>query len=495
MKKLCSLVCAAAVALSLTVPVFAQGTPGEVATDLAQIVYDAPWETDTAKQMVQQVQQNPDLYVNRLIANAAIRAVADETVFDFVPGTIGSIIQTRIQVKTDNINFSAGLFLGLEDYENNKKGTTTELKQNSEQEFTLTVDFAQEPALGSYMNIYVFSNVLQTGEYVGVSDKGQILESGSLYGNDLGSRTGNFWVPGSGTYTFTHVDALEPAPTATPDPTATPVPTATPAPTSQPTATPAPTGAPVPTATPAPTGIPVPTSAPVPTATPAPGTGTPGEVVGDKADQLLKNPANTQLANEIVTQINYDKTVNVSNKVANAMAAAIQYSPMAVSATQNGVQFASTLHSDNSGFVLVPESAAIEGDRAQVSLHFVDGNGNVAQPKLGALVTVKIPGKTMPAGDYVLVGEGNRMIDSVTVTTVGSDTLISFWAPHFSTYAIVPRSAYVASTGNGGNTGSTANNPIKATGLDMSMALMGVVAMAGVAVVGGAVVAKKSKEN
>ena len=177
MKKLCSLVCAAAVALSLTVPVFAQGTPGEVATDLAQIVYDAPWETDTAKQMVQQVQQNPDLYVNRLIANAGIRAVADETVFDFVPGTIGSIIQTRIQVKTDNINFSAGLFLGLEDYENNKKGTTTELKQNSEQEFTLTVDFAQEPALGSYMNIYVFSNALKTEEYINVSDKKQILES------------------------------------------------------------------------------------------------------------------------------------------------------------------------------------------------------------------------------------------------------------------------------------------------------------------------------
>ena len=483
MKKLCSLVCAAVVALSLTVPVFAQGTPGEVATDLAQIVYDAPWETDTAKQMVQQVQQNPDLYVNRLIANAGIRAVADER-FGYIPVAIGSTIQTGVQPEAYN-NFYGSLSLGIEDYENNKEGTKAEFKQNSGQEFTLTVDFAQEPALGSYMSLYVHSDALQTGEYVGVSDKGQILESGSLYGNDFGSREGNFWVPGSGTYTFTHVDALEPAPTATPDPTATPVPTATPAP----------TGAPVPTATPAPTGIPVPTSAPVPTATPAPGTGTPGEVVGDKADQLLKNPANTQLANEIVTQINYDKTVNVSNKVANAMAAAIQYSPMAVSATQNGVQFASTLHSDNSGFVLVPESAAIEGDRAQVSLHFVDGNGNVAQPKLGALVTVKIPGKTMPAGDYVLVGEGNRMIDSVTVTTVGSGTLISFWAPHFSTYAIVPRSAYVASTGNGGNTGSTANNPIKATGLDMSMALMGVVAMAGVAVVGGAVVAKKSKEN
>ncbi len=33
MKKLCSVLCAATVAFSLAVPVFAQATPGEVATD------------------------------------------------------------------------------------------------------------------------------------------------------------------------------------------------------------------------------------------------------------------------------------------------------------------------------------------------------------------------------------------------------------------------------------------------------------------------------
>ena len=294
----------------------------------------------------------------------------------------------------------------------------------------------------------------------------------------------------------------EPTPTATPAPTAQP--SATPAPTAQPSATPAPTAQPTatpapsaqPTATPAPTtqptATPAPTSAPVPTATPVPGT--PGEITGDKADQLLKDPNNTQLANEIVTQINYERYMNVTSKVATAVANAIRYNPMNLGASKDGIQFGATLHKDNSGFVLVPESAAIEGDRAQVSLHFEDGKGNVVQPKLGGLVTVKIPGKTMPAGDYVLVGEGNRMIDSVTVTTVGNDTVISFWAPHFSTYAIVPRSAYVAPSDNN-NGGSTAVNPIKATGLDMSMALMGVVAMAGVAVVGGAAVAKKAKKD
>ena len=267
-----------------------------------------------------------------------------------------------------------------------------------------------------------------------------------------------------------------------------PIPTATPAPTGAPvpTATPAPTGAPVPTATPAPTGAPVPTATPVP--------GTPGEITGDKADQLLKDPSNTQLANEIVTQINYERYMNVTSKVATAVANAIRYNPMNLGASKDGIQFGATLHKDNTGFVLVPESAAIEGNRAQVSLHFEDGKGNVVQPKLGGLVTVKIAGKTMPAGDYVLVGEGNRMIDSVTVTTVGNDTVISFWAPHFSTYAIVPRSAYVAPSDNN-NGGGTVGNPIKATGLDMSMALMGVVAMAGVAVVGGAAVAKKAKKD
>ncbi len=293
---------------------------------------------------------------------------------------------------------------------------------------------------------------------------------------------------------FTLEKKEAPAPTATPAPTAQP--TATPAPTAQPSATPAPTSAPVPTATPAPTAqptaTPVPTGAPVPTATPVPGT--PGEITGDKADQLLKDPNNTQLANEIVTQINYERYMNVTSKVATAVANAIRYNPMNLGASKDGIQFGATLHKDNSGFVLVPESAAIEGNRAQVSLHFEDGKGNVVQPKLGGLVTVKIAGKTMPAGDYVLVGEGNRMIDSVTVTTVGNDTVISFWAPHFSTYAIVPRSAYVAPSDNN-NGGGTVGNPIKATGLDMSMALMGVVAMAGVAVVGGAAVAKKAKKD
>ena len=477
MKKLCSLVCAAAVALSLTVPVFAQGTPGEVATDLAQIVYDAPWETDTAKQMVDLVQQNSNLYVNTLIGNAGIRAIATANQ-QFGTG------YCKVSHNIDDIGIWALINLRMEktDGENNS-GSKVELKKTSDIGFELNVEFEKEPELGAYLFIDVHSDaaLFKEGSYVGFSTKGQTLESGAYSykdpQEDWGSgfkqqSSGRFWIPGSGTYTFTHVDALEPTPTATPAPTAQP--TATPAPSAQPTATPAPTNAPVPTATPVP--------------------GTPGEITGDEADQLLKDPSNTQLANEIVTQINYERYMNVTSKVANAVANAIQYNPMNLGAAKDGIQFGATLHKDNSGFVLVPESAAIEGDRAQVSLHFEDANGNTAQPKLGGLVTVKISGKTMPAGDYVLVGEGNRMIDSVTVTTVGNDTVISFWAPHFSTYAIVPRSAYVAPSDNN-NGGSTAVNPIKATGLDMSMALMGVVAMAGVAVVGGAVIAKKAKKD
>ncbi len=321
----------------------------------------------------------------------------------------------------------------------------------------------------------------------------QYVTGGTYNGEPIVATLG-FILERTGAPTPTATPAPTAQPTATPAPTAQP--TATPAPTAQPSATPAPTSAPVPTATPAPTAqptaTPVPTGAPVPTATPVPGT--PGEITGDKADQLLKDPNNTQLANEIVTQINYERYMNVTSKVATAVANAIRYNPMNLGASKDGIQFGATLHKDNSGFVLVPESAAIEGNRAQVSLHFEDGKGNVVQPKLGGLVTVKIAGKTMPAGDYVLVGEGNRMIDSVTVTTVGNDTVISFWAPHFSTYAIVPRSAYVAPSDNN-NGGGTVGNPIKATGLDMSMALMGVVAMAGVAVVGGAAVAKKAKKD
>ncbi len=68
-------------AFSLSVPVWAndtQGTPGQVATDFAEVVFAAPWEADLAKQMVAQVQQNPDMFVNEVIASAAIRAIADQ---------------------------------------------------------------------------------------------------------------------------------------------------------------------------------------------------------------------------------------------------------------------------------------------------------------------------------------------------------------------------------------------------------------------------------
>ncbi len=665
--------------------------------------------------MVREIKNNPDLYVNRLTANAAIRAVADETVF----GTIDGVFKrTVVKVNTSSSQISPSLYFAEGDYDGNTVKASLEKVDGTS--FVLNVTCEREPELGTYLTVYDFSNNFKMGEYIGVSENGQIFESGLIHREMVTnySNYGRFWIPGSGTYTFTHVDALQPEPDEKveiseenfpdaifrqyiadsfdtdqdgvlssveisnitnvslsaqagiaslkgieflselqvldcrntsiseldvsqnsnlqslkcdsvsiseldvtqnsslqhlscidtpiceldlsqnvglkylacsqtqitqlqlqnnndlqslnhsgfavamegeyPDwygmlPGQEPVyktndstfslkenapilqldrvkdvvvsdgatwnqetgeienisadgakvkytyvtggtyngepieisvsftvqkedsTTPTPAPTTQPTATPAPTAK--------------------PTATPAPIPGTPGQVTEDKAEQLAQNPANKELANEIVTGINDNKAISVSKNTVTAVVNSIQYSPVSVGAVKDGIQFTGTIHSDNTGMKLVPEGASINGNRAQISLHFVSENGTSAQPKLGALVSVKIPNKTMPAGDYVLVGEGNQLIDSATVTVVGNDTLLTFWAPHFSTYIIIPRSEYVPNSTPDTNSGNnTPNTPIKGTGFDMNMALMSSVALAGVVVVAGVVTAKKREQ-
>ncbi len=243
--------------------------------------------------------------------------------------------------------------------------------------------------------------------------------------------------------------------------------------------------------TPVPTPIPnpgVPTPAPgVPTPAPGGSTATPGQVVDNMANELLKNPANFDLASKIQGQINADKSINVSATVAKAMRAAINYDATYSASKTGTVSMSAAISAKNSDMKVVAESANIMGSRASVTLHFENAAGTEVQPVLGAIVSVVVEGTTMPANDYVLIAEEGRVIDDVQVSNFNGNTVINFWAPHFSTYAIVP-----ASDLNGSGSGNS-SNPIAKTGADMSIALAGSVAVAGMAVVGGVTAAKKAK--
>ncbi len=307
---------------------------------------------------------------------------------------------------------------------------------------------------------------MKGGTYIAVSDKGQIIQAGNVGEPNIYPKAshelsvGSLWIPSSGTYTFTHIDEFGSLTLPTPKPEK-----------------PQPTETPTPTATPAP-------------APSVPNNATPGQAVGSLADQLMNDPSNVALAEQVVNTINSNKAIAVNKTTEQAVMGVIYNNPMQIGSKLNGNSFNVTMHANNKGIKVVPENVTVNSDRAAVSLHFADANNNIVQPKLSAIVTVTIKNHVMPVADYVLVGEGNRMIDNVKVTTSGKDTVISFWAPHFSTYAIVPRSAYVApNAGNGaaGNASANTTSPIRATGVDMSIAL------AGVAVVGGAVAAKKQK--
>lgn len=239
---------------------------------------------------------------------------------------------------------------------------------------------------------------------------------------------------------------------------------------------------------------------------------TPGEVVESYADQLLADSTNTALAKQINDMINANSAITVSRKTVNAMVLSILNGGNITMYDNEHLTGARVSDKDPAAkdmkLVVEKTNWQVEDQRYTISLHFEDANGNEVQPMLGAQILISVNGYNAPIEDPILVDENNRIIDGAGSTAVGDFTTFSFWAPHFSTYTIMPRSEYKpnvppttepttppttepttppTTAPSGGD-----DQPIKATGADMSLAVFAVLALAGVVIGGGALAARKN---
>lgn len=108
---------------------------------------------------------------------------------------------------------------------------------------------------------------------------------------------------------------------------------------------------------------------------------------------------------------------------------------------------------------------------------------NNVQSDLGAIVLISMPKSQVSSTGYTWSCDGQT---GDVVFFAGKDENsvgLMFYAPHFSTYTLTAKPA--------GTTAPTVtDNPIKATGADMSLSMMAL-AVGGIAVIGGAAVATK----
>lgn len=168
-------------------------------------------------------------------------------------------------------------------------------------------------------------------------------------------------------------------------------------------------------------------------------------------------------------------------------------------------------------------SVSINNDGGKVSSIVFTATASGEQSALGYLMNLTLPASALgdtefAKGDMHLIYNDNgvnQKLDSVTgITYRGTDVVITFWVPHFSTYTLSVGSATVTPPELPSETpppptepeqpapapaatpapapAPAAANPIKKTGADMSVALTALAVVAGVALVGGVVAMKKS---
>lgn len=134
----------------------------------------------------------------------------------------------------------------------------------------------------------------------------------------------------------------------------------------------------------------------------------------------------------------------------------------------------------------------------------------------GYAISVTLPADGENYGDYIVTIENGQKFDGAVEPKYYTDKngqelcMLTFWAPHFTTYKLIPVNA---SQNQGGEqqtvtsddsseestttatTATVAENPIKATGVSMNLSVFAVVACAAVAACGAGVAVKKSHKG
>lgn len=264
---------------------------------------------------------------------------------------------------------------------------------------------------------------------------------------------------------------------------------------------------------------------------------TPGEQAGDVAQEIIdtvgtwsENKEQTIGAMENLTDmVTDDQAITVNQKMNNAgcnfFDVAESVNDGTIAKVETGVEASGcklVYRKDSeandltiNGFSWNPDAGVITVDAVQ------EGNNS----KYGYAITIELPANTGFRYYNVAIVGGQLFNVTVPVATYidrdgVSHDMVTFWAPHFTTYQLTP-----VNVNNGGNEGGESNqggeqtvtsddnkeetttsttttttttvteNPIKATGVSMNMSVFAVVACAAVAACGAGVAVKKSHKG
>lgn len=254
---------------------------------------------------------------------------------------------------------------------------------------------------------------------------------------------------------------------------------------------------------------------------------TPGEVAGDLAQQVLdltaedwsgNKAAATEKMSELTAQVKGDSAITITQKMNNA---ALSYFDAA----------------ENNGDSVISKSVGVEkyygtgmvyrkdADASDLTVNgfgynegviTVDATEGSTSSDCGYAISVTLPADGNNNYYYnVSMQDGQQVDVTVPVTSYVDENgqqlyMITFWAPHFTTYVLTPVS--VNQNQGGGQqtvtsddsseestttttTATVAENPIKATGVSMNLSVFAVVACAAVAACGAGVAVKKSHKG
>lgn len=209
---------------------------------------------------------------------------------------------------------------------------------------------------------------------------------------------------------------------------------------------------------------------------------TAGQVAENLANEVAANPSNSAAAAALTEQVTANKAVVVSSTMSTAMRNAINAhadvttTPATPTGAKSLVSF--TFVADK-GQTLGTPKVTVTDTGAVLQVDFAN---NVQSP-LGTYVVLNLNQKLDASKNYMWVCDDGQTGVAFVMGTSNSEypTQIQFWAPHFSTYAIVPVGA----------TSNTGSSVLAATGADMSVTFVMVAVLAAALMIGSAVVLKR----
>lgn len=256
---------------------------------------------------------------------------------------------------------------------------------------------------------------------------------------------------------------------------------------------------------------------------------TPGEEAADKAKNVLSLTESNWATNkaqavaaitDLTSQVTNQQDITVTQVMNNA---GVSFFDMAENNQDDSITKVDAT-GEYSGLQVVYRKDAAASDLTLNSFSYndagvitLDAVQEGTDSAYGYAVSVMLPASTDVNYYSVSIVDGQLITVTVPVTAYQdkdgtTHKMVTFWAPHFTTYQLTP-----ISLNNGGNNGgeqtvtsddneektttstttttTVTENPIKATGVSMNMSVFAVVACAAVAACGAGVAVKKSHKG